>query len=171
MTIVDWPLRISDTVVIPILQTLLPWKAILTGLAIFLTVCILHYFLVTRSCEIQVYQAAKDISADDALVDFLELNGRYLKHLDAYTRIVPIPPMHEIVVMIIVELLNVLALVTKELMQGPLSASSLPDLLPHLMERSEFCKEASQRAGRRGIPKEARSTRQPGSSGDRIADS
>ena len=114
---------------------------------------------------------AKDISADDALADFLELIGRYLKHLDAYTKVVPTPPMHEIVVMTIVELLTVLALVTKELMQGPLSASSLPDLLPHLMGRSEFCKEASQRARRRRNPKEARSACPPGSPGDRIADS
>ena len=103
---------------------------------------------VSHSCDIRVHQAAKDVSADDALADCLELIRRLLKHLNVYAQIIPTPPMHEVVVMIIVELLAILALVTKELTQGQLSASSLTDSLPHLMEPSELCKEASWRARR-----------------------
>lgn len=106
----------------------------------------LRYFIVTHSCDIRVHQEAKDISADGALVDFLELIGRSLKHLDVYTKVTPTPPMDEIVVMILVGLLTIVAVATKELIQGQLGASALPDLMPHFMQRSKLRGEASRRA-------------------------
>lgn len=139
----------------------------------------LHYsqyvllcFLLAHGCDTRVHQAAKDTSADyDALVNVLELIKQFLKHLYVYTTIAPTPSMDEIVVMTTVELLAILALATKELMQGQLGASALPEFLPYLMRRSELRKKASRRRGRRGNPTEARSTRPAGSSDERIADS
>lgn len=148
--------------VVLLLQPLPPGKAILTGLVILLTVCVLPYFLVADSCDIRIYQAAKKISADDALVDCLESIKQFLKHLDVYTRIIPTPPMHEIVVMIIVELLAILSLETKEVRQGQLSAPALPGLLPYFMQNSELSKEASRRAELPDNPTETRSTRPAG---------
>ena len=130
------------------------------------------YFLAVHNCDIRVHQAVKDISTDyDALVEFLELIKLFLKHLDVYTKIVPTPPMDEIVVMIIVELLAILSLATTDLIQGQLSASALPDLLPYFMKRSELRKKTSRRTGRRGNPRKTRSTRPAGCSDGRIADS
>jgi hypothetical protein len=79
--------------------------------------------------------------------------------------------MDEMVVMIVVELLAILALATKELIQGQLGAFALPELLPYLMRCSEPRKKPSRRRGRRGNPTEARSTRPAGSLDGRIADS
>jgi hypothetical protein len=165
-------LRISDTAVIPFLQPLQPGKAMLTGFAILLTVCVLLHFLITHSYDIQVRQAAKDISADyTALVDVLELLKLFLKYLNVSTKTVPTPPPNKIVVTIVVELLTILALATKKLMQGQLSAFTHPDLLPYFMQPSELHNEAFRRAGCRGNPTEALSARPVPRSDDRIADS
>lgn len=126
-----------------------PGKAVLTGLATLLTVCVLLYFLVEHGCDIRIRKAAKGTSADyDALVDCLGLTKQFLKYLNVYTKIVPTPPMHEILVMIVVELLAILALATKEFILGQLSAPTLPDLLPYFMQYSRPHKEASRRARR-----------------------
>jgi len=165
-------LRISDTVVIVLLQPLLPGGAILTGLAILLSVCVLLYFLVAHSCDIRVHQAAKGISADyDALVDCLGLVKQFIKYLNVYIKVIPTPPTDDMVAMIIVELLAILSMVTKGLMLGQLSASALSDLLPYFMQRSEPRKDASRRTRHRGNPTEARSARPGGSSDDCIANS
>lgn len=125
-----------------------------------------------HSYDIQVRQAAKDISADyAALVDVLELMGLFLKYLNVYTKTDHTPSSDEIVVMIVVELLTVLALATKVLMQGQLSAYAQPDLSPYLIQDSELHDEASRRAGCGGNPTTALSTRPAASSDDRIADS
>ena len=167
-------LRRSDAEAIPFLQPLLPRKAILTGFAILLTVCVLLHFLITHSYDLPARQAAKDsdISAEyAALVDVLELMQLFLKYINVYTKTDPTPPPDEIVVRIAMELLTILALATKELMQGQLSASAHPDLLPYFMQCSELHDEAPRRAGCRGNPAEALSSRPAASSDDRIADS
>lgn len=78
-------------------------------------------------------QAAKGvISSCDALVDLLESIEHFVSRLDIYTRIPPVPAMDEIVVKILVELISMLALVTKELKQRQSSESILAqaDTLP-----------------------------------------
>ena len=172
---IDWLLlRTSDAEAIPFLQPLQPGKAILTGFAIVLTVCVHLHFLITHSYDLQARQAAKDsdISADyAALVDILELMQLFLKYLIVYTKADPTHPPDEIAVRIAMELLTILALATKELIQGQLSASAHPDLLPYLMQRRGLHDEAPRRAGCRGNPTEALSSRPAASSNDRSADS
>ena len=94
----------------------------------------------------------------------------FFKHLDLYTRIPPTPAMDEIVVNIMVELLSTLSLATKILNQGRPSESALLDALLYSAQRSESCKRAPWREGRRGSPTEARSTHPGRGSDDRIAD-
>ena len=48
----------------------------------------------------------------------LESIGHFLKRLDIYTKVSPTPAMTEIVVKVMVELLSILALVTKQTRQG-----------------------------------------------------
>ncbi|KAI0294552.1 hypothetical protein BC826DRAFT_316560 [Russula brevipes] len=70
------------------------------------------------SCDIQMYQAVKDVGANyDALVDLLESIERFLNRLDIYTKITPTAAMAEMVVKIMVELLSTLALATKQVKQ------------------------------------------------------
>ena len=73
----------------------------------------------------------------DKLVDLLETIERLLKPLAIYTRIQPTPYMDEIVVKIVVELLSILALTTKELKQGRPSESVPADVLSYSMLFSE----------------------------------
>ncbi|KAH9027166.1 hypothetical protein EDB85DRAFT_127813 [Lactarius pseudohatsudake] len=65
--------------------------------------------------------AASDVSSSyDSLVDLFECLGNFLKRLQIYTSIPLTPLMTDIVVKILVELLSVLALATKQVQQGRL---------------------------------------------------
>ncbi|KAH8984378.1 hypothetical protein EDB86DRAFT_153443 [Lactarius hatsudake] len=66
--------------------------------------------------------AASDVSSSyDSLVDLFECLGNFLKRLQIYTSIPLTPLMTDIIVKILVELLSVLALATKQVQQGRLS--------------------------------------------------
>jgi hypothetical protein len=79
-------------------------------------------------CDIQIYQAVKDVSASyDALVDLLESIEQFLCRLDIYTKISPTMAMAEMIVKIMVEILSTLALVTKQVRQKRPSESDLVD--------------------------------------------
>jgi hypothetical protein len=69
---------------------------------------------------------AKDVRESyDALVDIFECIENFLRRLRIYTEIPPTPSMAEIVIKILVELLSVLALATKQINQGRFSMSVL----------------------------------------------
>jgi hypothetical protein len=69
-----------------------------------------------------VCQAASGVTSSyDALFDLFECLGNFLKRLEIYTMIPPTPIMTDIVVTIMVELLSVLALATKQIRQGRFS--------------------------------------------------
>ena len=61
----------------------------------------------------------------DALVDIFECIENFLRRLRIYTEIAPTPAMTEMVIKIMVELLSVLALATKQINQGRFSMSAL----------------------------------------------
>ena len=91
----------------------------------------------------------------DTLVDLLESIEHFLKPLDIYTEIPSRPVMDETVVKIMMELFSAFALGTKTLKLGRPSESVLSDVIRYSVQRSEICKEASRREGRRGSPTEA----------------
>jgi hypothetical protein len=73
-----------------------------------------------------VFQAASGVASSyDALLDLFECLGNFLKRLEIYTTIPPTPIMTDIIVKIMVELLSVLALATKQVNQGRFSKSTV----------------------------------------------
>src|SRR5579863_7673344 len=81
------------------------------------------------SCDIETYQAVKDVNASyDALADLLESMEHFINRLDIYTRIPSMEAMAEIIVKIMVELLSTLALVTKQIKQKRPSKCVLTDI-------------------------------------------
>jgi hypothetical protein len=73
-------------------------------------------------CDIWVYQAAGGVTTSyDALLDLFECLGNFLKRLEVYTTIPPTPMMMDLIIKIMVELLSVLALATKQIKQGRFS--------------------------------------------------
>ncbi|KAN0134105.1 hypothetical protein V8E53_008110 [Lactarius tabidus] len=64
-------------------------------------------------------QAVKDVdAAQEALIDIFERIENFFKRLETYTEVPPTVAMSDIIVKIMVEVLNVFALATKEIRQG-----------------------------------------------------
>ena len=71
-------------------------------------------------------QAAKDAHAiRDKLIDLFSSIGRFFQRLEIYTGITPTMAMTDIIVDIVVEVLTILAIATKEVKRGRLSESSM----------------------------------------------
>ena len=65
------------------------------------------------------FQAAMDIRAShDTLIDIFERMETFFKRFEIYTRVSPPPEMIDIIVKIMVEVLSVLGIATKEMKQG-----------------------------------------------------
>ena len=80
------------------------------------------YILHPHLPDIWTHQAAIGVSSSyDSLVDLFECLGNFLKRLEIYTAIPVTSLMTDIIVKIMVELLSVLALATKQVQQGRLS--------------------------------------------------
>jgi hypothetical protein len=78
-----------------------------------------------------VSQAASGVTSSyDALLDFFECLGNFLKRLEIYTTIPPTPLMTDIIIKIMVEFLSVLALATKQIKQGRFSEGDVIYALP-----------------------------------------
>ena len=76
----------------------------------------------THDSDIGMLQTASDVSSSyDALIDLFECIGSFLKRLRIYTDLPLSPSMTDIIVKIMVELLSVLALATKQTKQGRFS--------------------------------------------------
>jgi hypothetical protein len=106
---------------------------IYVGLAILLEVWAFLSYPYRYPCDIKEKQAARDTPPTyDALADLLESIEHFLLRLEIYTRIPLTPAMDDMLVKIMVELLSILALATRELKQGRLSESIPADLLPYI---------------------------------------
>ena len=82
--------------------------------------CPRHYLL--TNFLIRVHQAADGVSSSyDALVDLFECVGNFLKRLRIYTDIPMTTSMMDLAVKIMVELLSVFSLATKQIKQGRFS--------------------------------------------------
>jgi hypothetical protein len=80
---------------------------------------ILVYFRHVHPCDMQAHQAVKDVSISyDPLVKLLELIEHFISCINIYTTVPMTGPMAEIIVKIMVELLSILALVTKQINQN-----------------------------------------------------
>ena len=73
-----------------------------------------------------VSQAAKDVRAShDTLVDVFERIEMFFRRLQVYAEARPTTEMMDILVQIIVEMLSILGIATKEIKQGRISKYSL----------------------------------------------
>jgi hypothetical protein len=71
-------------------------------------------------------QAAKDVEASqEALIDLFERIENFFKRLESHTAVPPTDAMTGIIVKIIIEVLNIFAIATKEIRQGRASGSPL----------------------------------------------
>ena len=78
-----------------------------------------------------VAQAVKDVRASrDALIDLFSRMEYFFKRLEQYIDVRPSPGMTDIIVKIMVEVLSILGIVTKEIRQGKLSMSFHVDMSP-----------------------------------------
>ncbi|KAN0129963.1 hypothetical protein V8E53_012218 [Lactarius tabidus] len=66
-----------------------------------------------------LFQAAKDVGAsEEALADLFDRIENFFKRLESYTEVPPTNAMTDIIVKIMVEVLNIFAIATKEIKQG-----------------------------------------------------
>jgi hypothetical protein len=87
----------------------------------------------SANCVDTPTQVVKDAHASrDKLVDFFGRIGRFFQRLEVYTGITPTTAMTDIIVDIMVEILTILSIVTKDVKRGRLSELSMLCRLPFL---------------------------------------
>jgi len=102
-------------------QAFPPATIIFTGIGVLLSVGVLHPSLV-RPFDIEGPQAAKDASASrDKLIEMFNRIERFFHRLEIYTNISPTMAMSNMIVEIMVEVLTILGIATKEMKRGRLS--------------------------------------------------
>jgi hypothetical protein len=89
-------------------------------------------------CDECVCQAASGITSSyDALLELFECMGNFLKRLEIYTTMPLNPTMTDIIIKIMVELLSVLALASKQIKQGRFSER----VVTHTLRRTQHATE------------------------------
>jgi hypothetical protein len=101
------------------LQVFSPASAIFAGIGILLSVRILLNLLHAQRAYAHDSQAAKDVRASQgALIDAFERIESFFRRLEIYTEVPATPEMMELIVRIMVEVLTILGIATKEIKQG-----------------------------------------------------
>ncbi|KAH9016400.1 hypothetical protein EDB83DRAFT_230808 [Lactarius deliciosus] len=97
-----------------------PAKVIFAGAGVLLLVSMfLDTIIIAHRSDILGFQAAKDVrDSQGALVDVFERVENFFKRLETYTEVPPTAAMTDIIVKIMVEVLVILAISTKEVKQG-----------------------------------------------------
>ena len=94
-------------------------------MALLLPLCVCFQSLICL-----IWQAVEEVGASyDTLLDLFESIEGFLNRLDIYTKLPPTTIMAEIIVKIIVELLSILAVATKQIKQGRPSGFMFIDLM------------------------------------------
>ena len=97
----------------------------------FCLLYVLEHALQPGPRDVRLYQVACGFTSSyDALLELFERLGNFLKRLEIYTTIPPTTIMMDIIVKIMVEVLSVLALATKEIKQGRFSECTITYTFP-----------------------------------------
>jgi hypothetical protein len=73
-------------------------------------------------CNAYTPQAAKDVRASqDTLIDVFERIEMFLRRLETYTQVPPTVDMMDMIIQIVVEVLSILGIATKEIKHGRIS--------------------------------------------------
>jgi fungal STAND N-terminal Goodbye domain len=103
-----------------------PAKAVFTSIDVLLNVRPLNAHFNRVLCNKRLCQAASGVTSSyNALLELFGRLGNFLQRLEIYTRIPPTTTMTDIVIKIMVEVLSVLALTTKQIKQGRLSRCTI----------------------------------------------
>lgn len=109
-------------VLIFICQIFSPATVIFSGVDVLLSVRVLSNIRAWAYCNNYVSQAAKDARAgQNTLLGNFEQIERFFRRLEAYTEVKPTPEMTEMMAQILVEVLGILGIATKEIKQGRMS--------------------------------------------------
>jgi hypothetical protein len=84
-------------------------------------------------------QAARDVGASqDAIVDLFERIENLFRRLETYTEVPPTHAMMDLIVKIMVEVLGILAIATKEIRQRPASKLTTLNMsrLAHMIQKN-----------------------------------
>ncbi|KAH9016644.1 hypothetical protein EDB83DRAFT_2573211 [Lactarius deliciosus] len=96
-----------------------PAKVIFAGAGVLLLVAIVSDLPYSHCSDTELTQAAKDVVASqDALVDIFERIEGFFRRLETYTEVPTTEAMRDIIVKIMVEVLGIFGIVTKEIKQG-----------------------------------------------------
>ena len=103
-------------------QVFSPAKVIFAGVGVLLSVCIFLNQLCFCDCNTYISQAAKDVrTSQGTLIDVLERIEMFFRRLEIYTEVPPTTEMMDMIIQIMVEVLSILGIATKEFKQGRLS--------------------------------------------------
>ena len=102
-------------------QVFSPANVIFAGIGILLQVSILANF-VWGHCNALISQAAKDVQASrDTLIDIFERIETFFRRLEIYTELPSTTEMMDTIVQVMVEVLHILEVATKQIKQGRMS--------------------------------------------------
>jgi len=100
-------------------QVFSPAKVIFAGFGVLLSVRSLFPLFARVICNSHIPQAAKDVrSSQETLIDIFGGIENFFRRLEVYTAVVPTPEMVDMMVKIMVEVLSILGIATKEIRQG-----------------------------------------------------
>ena len=108
-----------------------PANVIFAGAGVLLSVAIVPDLSPSERSDIRRVQAAKDvIASQDALITIFEQIERFFRRLEEYASVPMTDAMKDIMVKIMVEVLEIFAIMTKEIKQGRASESITVDMSP-----------------------------------------
>ena len=109
----------SIRTLILIRQVFSPAKVIFAGVGVLLSVRPLLPLFARAICNSPIPQAAKDVrSSQETLIDLFGRIEHFLRRLEVYTAVPPTPEMMDMMAKIMVEVLSILGIATKEIKQG-----------------------------------------------------
>ena len=92
---------------------------VFSGIGILLSVRIIFDLAELVYHDTDIYKAAKDIDASQyVLIDIFVRIESFFKRLESYTEVPPTAAMTDVIVKIIIEILSIFAIATKEIKQG-----------------------------------------------------
>jgi hypothetical protein len=106
--------------IIFIWQAFPPAATVFAGIHVLLVVRIFQY-LCRGYCNVNVPQAARNIESQDTLVDIFERLEHFFRRLEIYIEIPPTPEMMDTIVQVMVEMLSILGIATKEIKKRRMS--------------------------------------------------
>ena len=118
---------------------------IFTGIASLLSVCPASTLFVLI-LDAQIYQAVLAVGdSQSALIDLFERIENFFIRLRTYIELPPTAEMTDIIVKVMVEVLLILALLTKEIKRGKISELGLDDMATFL----SFFRKIPEKVGRK----------------------